>query len=109
MDRSREPVQAITHLGKLRNALIHYEPESILIGEDPTTVQEMHNLEKQLGGKFDLNQLMEGTKNPFYPNKCLGHGCANWAVESTTAFVREFSRKMGTRVIFEEVLDDESA
>ena len=85
MDRSREPVQAIMLLGKLRNALIHYEPESLLIDENPDNVQEMHKLEKNLGGKFDLNQLMEGTANPFFPNKCLGHGCANWAVESSIA------------------------
>ena len=109
MDRSKNPVQAITLLAKLRNALVHYEPETLLIGENPASPEEVHYLESRLKGKFRMNQLMKGTANPFFPNKCLGHGCANWAVESSTAFVRAFSRKMGTKVIFEHVLADASA
>lgn len=46
-------------------------------------------LEVQINKRFPPNKMMAGTGNPFWPDKCLGGGCANWAVESATKFAKE--------------------
>lgn len=115
MDSGKNPAQNVKTLIKLRNALIHYEPETLLIYEAPETARESHRtareshrLEAKLKGKFPLNQLTEKSGNHFFPMKCLGHGCADWAVESSISFVKKFSKTMGTTPIFEHVLADSS-
>jgi hypothetical protein len=55
-----------------------------------------------LQGKFNLNPLT-GAGNPFYPDKCLGHGCAEWAVNSSIKFVDEFFEKLGSTPVFDHV------
>ena len=106
MDPGRNPAQDVNLLVKLRNALIHYEPETFQIAETPEADEDPHRLEPMLKGKFPLNQLTEKSGNHFFPTKCLGHGCADWAVQSSISFVREFSKAMGTTPIFEHVLAD---
>lgn len=108
MDPGRNPAQDVNLLVKLRNALIHYEPETFQIAETPEADEDPHRLEPMLKGKFLLNQLTEKSGNYFFPKKCLGHGCADWAVESSISLVREFSNAMGTTPIFEHVLVDSS-
>ena len=107
MDRSRNPTQAVHSLIKLRNTLIHPLPTSQTIyhDDDEKKKERMpHTLEKNLKCKFQENKLTAHTMNPFFPDKCLGYGCANWAVESSVEFVRKFSDQVGTKVIFEHVL-----
>lgn len=106
MDPGKNPTQNVKSLIRLRNALIHYEPETLLIDETPEIVRDPHRLESMLKGKFPLNQLTEKSGNHFFPTKCLGHGCADWAVESSISFVREFNNAMGTTPIFEHVFVD---
>lgn len=89
----KQPYQDVKLLTQLRNSLIHYEPEWIQGDED--TGKDVHKFEKQLRKKFALNQLMKQTDNPFYPDKCLGFGCAKWAIESSLNFTDEFFRRLG--------------
>ena len=85
-----EPWQSAAVLVKLRNALIHYEPEWVSMpGGDP-----VHRFEKTLGGKFQENPLAP-TDSPYYPAKLLGHGCAQWAVKTALAFSSEFAERLG--------------
>jgi hypothetical protein len=60
---------------RLRDALVHFKPENV-------AADEIHKLEKQLGGKFAENRLMEGSGNPWWPSHGLGQGCSEWAVRS---------------------------
>ena len=106
MDLGKNPAQDVNLLIKLRNALIHYEPKTLLIDETPKTDSKPLHLEAMLKGKFPLNRLTEKSGNHFFYTKCLGHGCADWAVKSGISFVREFSKAMGTTPIFEHVLAD---
>lgn len=93
-DPGSQPFQDASLLIGLRNALVHYEPEFIKFEDsDDYTERDIHKFEKQLKGKFDLNPLA-GKGNPFYPYKCLGHGCAEWAVKTCAMFIREFIVKI---------------
>ncbi|MGH8647627.1 MAG: hypothetical protein ACREX4_25455, partial [Gammaproteobacteria bacterium] len=67
----------------IRNDLIHYMPESL--GGD-----NIHRLEARLRGKFLENSLMAGSGNPYFPDKALGKGCADWSVASVTRFTDTF-------------------
>jgi hypothetical protein len=89
-DTGTEPWQSASALVKLRNALIHYEPEWVpMPGGDQT-----HSFEKSLRGKFPENPLAPAD-SPYYPAKLLGHGCAQWAVRTALVFSTEFSKRMG--------------
>lgn len=95
------PYQDIKLLVELRNALIHFEPETVLshsVNEAP----KLHKFEKRFAGKFDSNALT-GAGNPFYPDKLLGAGCANWAIRSAVAFTDEFYERLASQPIYEHV------
>lgn len=97
-DTGAQPYQDVALLIQLRNALIHFEPQSHHQGEDEPT-----RFERRLRGKFPLNPLAAPPINPlgkdpllpFLPDKCLGYGCAVWALESSVAFTQEFFSGMG--------------
>lgn len=89
-DLGTEPWQSASALVKLRNALIHYEPEWVpMPGSDET-----HRFEKSLRGKFYENPLAPAD-SPYYPTKLLGHGCAQWAVKTALTFSSEFAERLG--------------
>jgi hypothetical protein len=75
-------------LRKLRNELIHYKPQT-LGGTDT------HRLDKSLVSKFPSNKLMTGAGNSFFPDHCLGHGCAQWAVTSSENYMNAFFAALG--------------
>lgn len=72
----------------LRNALVHYRPES---GTEDT----LDKLGRALRNKFPANRLMEGARNPYFPDHCLGAGAARWAVDSVESFADEFFDRLG--------------
>ncbi len=87
------PYQDVKLLIELRNALVHYEPETMYdFGYNKNDTE--HKFEKKLRGKFDLNRLT-GPGNSFYPDKVLGAGCARWAVASAIAFADCFFNNLG--------------
>lgn len=97
------PAQDVALLVKLRNALIHYEPETVLTFSDNEENQvQPHRFEKMLRGRFDLNPLT-GAGNPFFPDKCLGHGCARWALISSVKLTDEFFTRMGMTPTYDHV------
>lgn len=89
-DIGAEPWQSVSELARLRNALVHYEPEWVPMA----STGEVHKFERSLKGKFALNPLAP-PENPYYPDKVLGHGCAAWAVESSMAFTDAFVERLG--------------
>lgn len=102
-DSGRLPYQDVSLLIRLRNSLVHYQPESVTVicQNDPEAVS-IQNLERQLKGKFGLNPLV-GCGGPFFPQKCLSHGCAEWAVRSSLALSDEFYSKLGLKPPYHHV------
>lgn len=70
-------------LFELRNHLTHFTPANRTNGS-------LDDLERQLRARFDPSPLMAASENRFFPDKCLGSGCAGWATESAKAFVDDF-------------------
>lgn len=80
-----------------RNIFVHYKPQSIVITSNIDSVPET----KKLGGfdfkaleredPFPRNPIYESENmNTYFPDRMLGHGCAEWAANSTLEFVNRF-------------------
>ena len=101
-DAGTPPYQDVDLLIKLRNALVHFEPESAAAGQ-PADQEDMQKMEQKLGKKFLQNELMQGVGNPYFPDKCLGFGCAKWAAESSLTFADDFLSRIGVTPRYEAV------
>lgn len=88
-DISRPPYQDVSLLIDLRNMLVHFKPEW------DNALKEHKKIEDKLRGKFSLNPFWLEGDNPFFPFKCLSHGCANWAVRSSMDFILDFFSSTG--------------
>ena len=96
-DRGDVIYQDTKLLIKLRNALIHYEPLS-----STGSAKASRDEEERFRGKFVLNPLT-GSKTPFFPERCMGHGCAQWAVTTSVRFVDHFCERLGIKPFFDSV------
>jgi len=102
-NKGTAPYQEVKLLISLRNSLVHYEPEWIISPvSNNYTENDIHSFEKKLRGKFTDNP-MTGPGNAFYPDKCLGLGCAVWGLNSSIMFVDEFCGKSGIKPSFDHV------
>jgi len=105
-DQAYENVRSLI---EIRNHLMHYKREWVVIRDrgaagdcDETTAEKF---EKTLRKKFATNPFAQ--KNlPFFPDKCLGHGCAEWAIVNSVIFTDEFFRRLGLPVPYEGVRDE---
>ena len=76
---------------KLRNALVHPMPTSYTVGK-----RDKYGWVKSLKAQgFPVHPLMRKSGNAFFPDKCLAHGCANWALNSCEKLVGTFYKEMG--------------
>jgi hypothetical protein len=92
-DRGAPAYQDADALIQLRNALVHYKPEW-------NTEQKKHRkIEDRLKGRFAPNPFT-GPNDVFFPNKCLGYGCAEWAVNSGVTFIESLLGQLGLPSIF---------
>jgi hypothetical protein len=93
MKKSQEPYRSVDGLMRLRNALLHFKPE----WDDDLNIHK--SLEEHLSQLFPISALAGRAKGRmvWFPNKCLGAGCAGWAIESSIKFVREFVEILGIR------------
>lgn len=90
LDEGAQPFQDAKLVTQLRNAIAHYQPED-LSADLPA------RMEQRLRGKFQDNRLMLGAGNPWWPDHCLGAGCAQWATESAVALADLVSDQVGIR------------
>ena len=96
-------------LTEIRNHLLHYNREWVAIrsrwnmGQEPASTAEY--FEKILHRKFATNPLAAGGV-PFFPDKCLGHGCAEWAILNSIIFVDEFFRRLGLPVPYDGIREE---
>jgi hypothetical protein len=81
----------------IRNHLMHYTREWVVLGDkgtrDAGEETTSGKFERILRQKFATNPLAHRNQ-PFFPNKCLGHGCAEWAVINSLIFTDEFFRRL---------------
>ena len=93
----------------IRNHLMHYKREWVVIRErgvaatgEETTADKF---EKILRKKFAANPL--AAKNmPFFPDQCLGHGCAEWAIANSLIFTDEFFRRLDLPAPYEGIREE---
>jgi hypothetical protein len=88
-DAGRRPHEDVRHVIKLRNWLTHYKPRTL--GEESPD-----KLIDHIRGRFADNPLLERAGATWFPNHALSAGCAAWAVQSTHAFVDEFTQAIGS-------------
>ena len=93
MSQGQEPYRSADGLMRLRNALVHFRPE----WDDE--LRDHRLLEKRLSQLFPVSALADRAKGQmvWFPHKCLGAGCAEWAIESAVRFSRQFVNTLGIR------------
>jgi hypothetical protein len=93
MSRGQEPYRSADGLMRLRNALVHFRPE----WDD--NLKDHQSLEQRLSQLFSVSTLADSAKGQmvWFPNKCLGAGCAEWAIESAVLFSQRFVDTLGIR------------
>jgi hypothetical protein len=87
---------SVRDLIEIRNYLMHYRREWVVIQVDGIfgTGTRVEKFEKMLKNRFRENPL--ALKNrPFFPDKCFGHGCADWAIENSLSFTDQFFQNLG--------------
>ena len=87
-DRGANPYQDAKLLIDIRNGLVHFRPAWRTAGEET-------KLEEGLKGKFAENSLLTGTGNPWFPDKCLAAGCAEWSWRTAHALADEWTGRLG--------------
>lgn len=88
LDEGQRPFQDAASLFALRNALMHFKPEW------DTELDEHFRLEQRLKGKF-AESPFAAHGDAFFPKRCLGHGCAAWAVETAKVFYDVVMKQAG--------------
>lgn len=94
---SGRPRQDVFLLTRLRNELVHARPSFVPIAGlymKPVPQAEQHRLEKLLKGRFPVNACAHSTE-AYFPFRCLGHGCAEWAVQHSYDFAGLLFSKLG--------------
>ena len=93
----------------LRNHLLHYTREWVVVRgrRDPDHEPEStsDHFGKVLDRKFATNPLA-GKNVPFFPDRCLSHGCAEWAILNSVIFTDEFFRRLGMPAPYEGIRDE---
>jgi hypothetical protein len=82
--------QDVKALCLLRNELLHYKAENYQVPINSNEKVDQQALEKKLSGKFGKYPFTYKEQRLFFPELCLHHGCARWAVLSSIRFVDEF-------------------
>jgi hypothetical protein len=84
-DQKTPPYYDADSLFRLRDALVNY------LNFRPVG---RRGLSRRLEGKFPLNPYAPPDAR-WFPDRCLGAGCAKWAVSSAETFGDDFCRRMG--------------
>lgn len=100
-NRGNPPYQDIAFLVDLRNKLIHYEPKTTTFFSEINPESVSQELEDRFRGRFPFNPLRP--TGPFFPDRCLSHGCAEWAIKSSLGLVDQFYSRMGITFPFSHI------
>lgn len=106
-DEASEMFENASILVELRNMLMHFKPEWNSIHSPYMSENEnQHKLTSKLEGKFKLSVFFKNSGNPFFPDKCMGCGCAEWVIKNSLMFVDEFYRRIGIKPNYDHVRMD---
>ena len=93
----------------IRNYLMHYRREWIPLPTGHESVedagQHMEPFGHQLAGRFAPSPFAAANL-PFFPDRCLGHGCAQWAVKTSLAFTDRFFDVLGLPSSYEGIREE---
>jgi hypothetical protein len=87
-DTGANPYQDASDLVFLRNKLVHFRPAWQEWGKPD-------EVENRLKSKFDPSAFLSGTGNPWFPDKAIGAGCAEWACTSSRSFADAWTERLG--------------
>lgn len=94
-DRCRAPCQDANSTVTFRNDLMHAEPsEEVIESSIEGIPAKPHDYETRFSKKFPENPLLFG-QNPYFPQRFLSAGCANWCLQSVEVFLKEFCKRLG--------------
>jgi hypothetical protein len=82
-DEGKQPYEDAALLVQLRNTLVHARPVTRETGD-------MGELDEALSRRFPPNRPMAKMGNQYFPDQCLGAGCAFWAMTTVTNLADEF-------------------
>jgi hypothetical protein len=95
-DKGAQPYQDAKLLIDLRNDLTHARPETRNTGD-------VDRLSAALMKRFQPNHLMDNAANPYFPDHCLGAGCAAWAVDTARGFADDFFSRVKMQPNYQRV------
>ncbi|OPY37163.1 MAG: hypothetical protein A4E35_01627 [Methanoregula sp. PtaU1.Bin051] len=91
---------------EIRNFLMHYRREWVVLSKKKVAAggQETRGekFERDLRHAFRENPLAHVSR-PFFPDKCLGHGCAEWAIINSLIVTDEFFSRLGFAAPYEGI------
>lgn len=97
-----QPGQDCNTLIKLRNDLTHYKPQWRMTGKNKSSADESRVT--KLDGRFSTNPFVS-EHNPFFPDRVLGFGCAEWAINTAVKYADEFYIRLQVRPPYEDIKD----
>jgi hypothetical protein len=100
LDKSKILYQNIIALIRLRNALVHFEPEWTTINNRD---RKENSLEKTLKNKYLLNPFMNEKTQAFFPDVCLSAGCSYWAIQNTAQFILEYYKFLNIEITSKKI------
>ncbi len=87
----------VKNLIEIRNFLMHYRREWVVLAKS----RRLHDDHETRGVQFEETLKHAFKENPFahknrpfFPDKCLGHGCAEWAVINSLIVTDEFFSRL---------------
>jgi len=99
----------VTNLIAIRNFLMHYQREWVVLAHRRTPGDRGETrgekFETLLRHAFFENPLA-GKNLPFFPDRCLGHGCAEWAVLNSLILTDTFFERLGIAAPYEGIRKD---
>lgn len=97
--------QDVDLLRRIRNKLIHFEPDRFVYVQ-PEKPSEEHKLLRALKGKFELNIIADDMGRRNFPDILLGQGCASWSARSALVFVQNFDQAIELPISNEKILEE---
>jgi hypothetical protein len=88
LDKSCDACVDFGNLIHLRNQLVHFKLKWQTTHPEE---EDLYIMRLRFENKFKKNVFMEKSGNCYFPDKCLGAGCAEWSIFVSTKFLNLFS------------------
>ncbi|WAC04786.1 MAG: hypothetical protein OS112_10080 [Methanoregula sp.] len=99
----------VKSLVEIRNFLMHYRREWVVLAQSRNLRggHETRGLKFEEALKHAFKENPFAHKNrPFFPDKCLGHGCAEWAVINSLVLTVEFFSRLGLSAPYDGIKNE---